>query len=248
MRGFFHHQGIEYSIVTSREAWAQGDELELEFTITNSSAIDLDLNSIGVQLRHCQIKDIRAKSDKGAELASSSWTGQTSTLAPGEKTEAKFSFQLPKEVAITDQKASLFLFFGPTDNSQHLQLNILPLPLFVQFIKVLETFQRFKLKKIVSKKSTVEYTMTPPLAKEWSALKTLIITLKLTEDATLEIQYEGRGEKLDLSGQAGKTEKTVTKKDYKLLKKQYFMGDTLDSAAVQNHFAQALAEFKPSWM
>lgn len=247
MRAFFHSQGLEFTLETLEESWAQGDSLKGTVTLVNNSAKPFPLESVHLSLKQCLIKDIRAKEHEGALVCEASLVDQPQALEVGKTAEFKFNLAIPLNQSITDNKSSLYLFYGIGEQQDHLQLQISPLQDFLDMVKVLETFFRFKVKKVQSKKGVVEFTFSPPSSREWSSLKTLHISFSLKDAKEYELKYEARGQTLDLADLTGKTKKSVLKAQHTLPRQRVMISTSVDSEYLRQHYDEVLSGFRPSW-
>lgn len=247
MLGMFQSSTHQCSLEIQGEQWRQGDMLEGQLIVKSKSSEDLTITGLKVSLEHCQTKDIRANQHLGQVLDQVILADQI-VLKAGSEQSFAVKFQLPSDGPLTDNKQSLYLFYGAQElGSAHLQLTIKPLAIYEELLKVLETFYRFKIKKVSSKKKGVEFALTPPQAREWSTLKGLSLTLFLNEKNELSLKYLAKTETLDLATRATqKGQKTYEEKHP--LKALTYDGRQVDSDKLRQHYDQALAQFRPNWL
>jgi hypothetical protein len=249
MLGMFNQQNLRFQLETSQEEWRQGQNLEGELSITNNSDQNVVLNQLFVTLKCCQLKDIRSNEHNGVELQTTQDISPA-TLSPGESTKISFSFLLNQKTPLSDQKQSAFLYYGDQEvGFGHLQVSIQPLAIYGDILKVIETFYRFKIKKFVSKKASIDYTLIPPTAREWAQLKNLLISFELQENFDLHLKIEARGQKIDLSnamlGGEAKTLKTVKSWTRQVRAMEYtFDGRQPDSDKIRRLFEEIMDQTK----
>lgn len=248
MLGMFNQQNLRFQLETQGEEWRQGQNLEGKLSVTNNGESSQSLNALFVSLKCCQLKDIRSNEHQGIELKILKETAPT--LNPGQTHVLPFSFELTQTTPLSDQKQSAFLFYGDENlGSGHLQVSILPLALYGEILKVIETFYRFKLKKFSGKKASIEYTLTPPTAREWAQLKNLLMTFELQENNDLKLKLEARGQKIDLSnallGGETKPLKTVKTWNKHVSAHEYTLdGRAIDSDKIRRLFDEILTQTK----
>jgi sporulation-control protein spo0M len=249
MLGMFNQQNLRFQLETRGEQWRQGEKLEGELSVSNNGSEQAQLTNVFITLKCCQLKDIRANENHGLDLQMTP-VDPSYSLSPGEMKKIPFSFLLDQKTPLTDLKQSAYIFYGDKDiGTGHLQVQVQPLALYGEILKIIETFYRFKIKKFVGKKASVEYTLIPPTAREWAQLKNLLMTFELQENFDLHLKLEARGQKIDLSnsmlGGEAKTVKTVKSWSKLISSREYtFDGRAIDSDKVRNVFEDILSRAK----
>lgn len=247
MKGTFFQKPLEYTIDIRGESWTQGSRLMGSLNVKNHNDEDVDLSTIGVFLAHVDSKKFKAKNEKAFSIREDSLFDSGTTLSKDEVKTCRFQFQLPKDCPITEKSGSLYLVCANKSNlfnGGHLELNITPFKLIMDFIQVLEFQHRFKIKSLKNKKDSIEATIAVPTTKDLTSVQKLKILLRMNgEDLETVFQFKlkkavyGEGgvstEDVDLN-----IERVLTKADYEIF------GDAFNQEGVSNIVNEIMGKVK----
>ena len=243
MKGLSLLKPLEFSIETAAEQWSQGAILQGVLKIKNNGSSDETISQYGVGIGYADIKKVHAKTPKCFKIAD-----QTSItigeIKSQDTVDIPFEFKLSPNIAVSDKKSTFFLLYGDLENPFHLQIPITPQPLFLEIIKLLDTFFRFKVKEYKGHHKGIEYKLIPPTSRDFSSVDTLQLSL-MTEEQNLLFEFGFDLKKLDMSGI-----KNTMIKERKLIKKEltpkeYLMGKThLDQDKLLTFFESVMNEVK----
>ncbi|EQC47731.1 hypothetical protein [Bacteriovorax sp. Seq25_V] len=231
MRGTFFHEGKEIVIETQGESWHQSDSIS---GVVNANGVSAG----NIVLALIDVKKFNGKKDDAYEIV------ESLTLSGA---ETKFDFKLDDTAFISEKSKSLCLFAGNETEvfgKGILLLSIKPHRYILDFIQVFETFFRFKLKTIKSKKKDLELVFTPPANKDWEHIKKFTITSKI-EDGIFYTNFTVLLSKLSFEGMETKAieEKVVIKKEFG--PRDYLIyGDSFDQEKIQAFLTETLEKFK----
>lgn len=242
MKGAFFQKPIEWQIDVQGESWAQQDKISGVVTVKNTGDAPWELTG-GIQLAHAEMKKVHSRDEKAFKKESET-VFSSGSLAPGESKTLPFSFSLPANCAVTDKKASFYVAYGPKLVESNLQLNVTPLKLFGEVIKLFETFQRFKLKEIKAAKGAVEYKLLAPTSREFAHVEALHL-LQSLEGENLKLEFNFKVKALDMQSvttKVAKEERTLTRV---LTPREYRMGkDMLNQDGVLKAITETLGQIK----
>lgn len=175
MRATFINKPYEFKLDIFGEQWHQGEIVKgkVEFK-TKDYMNQSSLAELGVFLCLIDLKKFKNKNDKGITVINEK-------IFP-ELGEYDFTFALDSGAFISEKNTSLCLLVGDKRDlftCGLMQLKIIPQKLFLDFVEVFETFYRFKLKSIKSKKSETEFVFTPPAAKEFTNITKFSMVMTL---------------------------------------------------------------------
>ncbi len=231
MRGTFFHAGNEILIETTGESWHQGEEIHGHVSSVGSEGSYIILALI-------DIKKFNAKKSDAYEVIDRISLSSAST---------EFKFKLSDTSFISEKNKSLCLFVGndlEVFGRGILLLSIKPQKYILDFIQVFETFFRFKMKTIKSKKNDLEIIFTPPANKDWEHIKKFSLLTKIDE-TVFHLNFNVLLSKLSFEGMQTKAveEKVVDKK--KLSPKDYLIyGDSFNQEKLQEVLSSTLDLFK----
>lgn len=237
---------LEFSIETKEETWAQGATVHGLLKIKNLEATEHQLTDYQIALGYADIKKVHAKA-KGCFKISQETDLLNQSIKSNALLEFPFEFKLDPNVTVSDKKASFHLLYGKADAPFHLQISILPQPLFLEMTKLLDTFFRFKVKEYKGTPKGIDFIFIPPTSREYATVESLTLSLALQEqDLVLDFNFIIK--KLDLTGLAGITNKVL--KENKVITKtftpkEYLMGKGfLDQDKLLKAFELILGEVK----
>lgn len=245
MKGINILKPLELSLETKEENWHQGTLVHGILKIKNLESTDYKLEQYQIALGYADIKKVHAKTAGCFKIAE--FINVPSEVIKGSGLfEFPFEFKLSANIAVTDKKASFHLLYGKVESPFHLQMMILPQPIFLEVIKLFDTFFRFKVKECKGTNKGVEYIITPPASKEYAFVESVNLLLTMKEQ-DLQLDFTFHLKKLDLTGVPGTTNKLA--KEIKavaktLTPKEYMMGKYLDQDKLLKAFEAILSEVK----
>ena len=162
--------------------------------------------------------------------------------------EFPFEFKLDENLTVSDKKGSFHLLYGNMENPFHLQIAIVPQPIFLELIKLFDTFFRFKLKEYKGTTKGLDFILTPPSSREYAQVESLNLSFQMLEQS-LKLDFTFNLKKLDLlaatQGQANKIIKDTKIISKVLNPKDYMMGKVhLDQDKLLKIFEEILKEVK----
>lgn len=181
MKGTFFAKPLEWNVDIQGEAWAQGDNVTGQVTLKNHSADQLSLQNVAVIFAQGDIRKVHSRDPKAFKVIDK-LALQRESLAANETVTIPFSFTLPANCAVTDKRTSFYFGYGVAGQEANLQLKVGPRKIFDEVIKLMETFQRFKLKDFKAVKEGVEFKLLPPSSRDWAHVETLLLTLSMDGD------------------------------------------------------------------
>ncbi|MFZ4715736.1 MAG: hypothetical protein ACOYL6_18580 [Bacteriovoracaceae bacterium] len=235
---------LEFSLETTGESWTQGSALKGLLIIKNQSESVQTLSDSLIALAYADIKKVHAKA-QGCFKMAQTIEMKVNTINGHQTLEIPFEFALDPNTSVSDKKASFHLLYGKMEAPFHLQIPILPQPLYLEMLKLFENFFRFKIKEYKGTAKGVDYILTPPSSREFATVETLVLSF-ITEASGLKIDFTFNIKKIELVGT-----NTQVMKDTKLITKllapnEYMMGKThLDQDKLLKIFEAILKEVKP---
>ena len=247
MKAFSNLRKLELSLETQGEQWNQGAKVSGVLKIKNAGTDIESLDDLKVGIAYADIKKVHAKTS-GCFKVTSSINLPQSSLAANEQLECPFEFSLDSNTTVTDKKGSYHLLYGNLDQPFHLQISILPQPLFVELMKLFETFFRFKQKEYKGTKEGVDFILIPPTAREFVQVETLTLSPKVAGE-NLTLDYTFHLKKIDLvaasTGGGNKMTKEAKTMSQNLTPKDYRMGKThIDQDKLLKLIESVLTEVK----
>lgn len=243
MKATFFNKPLEWNLETDQESWTQGGLIKGLLKVKNHSSSEVNLANPGVGLAWAEIKKVHAKAD-GALKIEVSQKLEASKIPASGNLELAFELRLGDNSFVTDKKGTYFLTYGQDALENHLQLKIEPRPLFAKLIGLLDTFCRFKLKEFKSSKSSVEYKLIPPSARDMANLESLILNMSMTGEE-LNLKFDFQVKKLDTSGVTNKINKESIKLERTLSPKEYSLGkDMINQEKLLKVFEEVIAAVK----
>ncbi len=240
---------IEFSLETKGEAWAQGTKLEGILVLKNQEKIAVPLSDFKLGLGLADIKKVHAKTAGCFKLFDQIDLPKT-TLEAGEVLQVPYTFHLDPNLPVTDKKSSFYLLYGKMDSPFHLALMITPQPLFLELIKLVDTFFRFKLKEQKGTNKGVDFIFLPPTSREFATVENMTLSCVLKEqDLVLDFTFNLK--KIDMASIAAGASSNKVIKETKtisrtLAPKDYLMGKThLDQDKLLKMFEVIFTEIKP---
>lgn len=225
MKGTFFQKPMEFNIEAKGESWTQNSLLGGSLTIKNHSTDKLELAQLGCHLCVGSNKKVKAKDPSAFNLYDNKLFEQTH-LGSKESLSFDFSFKLGESCPITDSTNSLYLVVGniqkPFDTGI-LQLNITPAKEITNFIEIFETYFKFKFKSLKSKKDYIEAKVVAPSSKDWTALQSLTVFMRL-QDAKLEIKFNAKVKKISFDKLTAGQAKDTTLDIVKIMDKEQYSG------------------------
>lgn len=243
MKATFFNKPLEWNLETDQESWTQGGIIKGMLKVKNHSTSDISLANPGVGLAWAEIKKVHAKTD-GALKIEVSQALDSSTIPASGNLELPFELKLSENSFVSDKKGTYFITYGQNALENHLQLKIEPRALFGKLIGLLDTFCRFKLKEFKSSKSSVEYKLIPPTARDMANLESLILCMSMNRDE-LNLKFDFQVKKLDTSGVTNKINKESIKLERTLAPKEYSLGkDMINQDKLLKVFEEVIAAVK----
>lgn len=234
---------FELSIETKDETWAQGAAVTGLLKIKNLESSDHEFIGHSVAIGHADIKKVHAKTagcfkiSQNVEVPAQKIKGKSSLEFP-------FEFKLDHNISVSDKKSSFHLLYGNLQSPFHMQLTILPQPLFLEIIKLFDTFFRFKVKEYKGTTKGIDYIFTPPTSREYASVESLSLSLS-TKEQDLILDFTFNLKKLDLTGISNKLVKEVKTISKTLTPKEYLMGKNfLDQDKLLKSLEAVLSEVK----
>ncbi len=222
MRGTFVHGPIEWNIDLMGESWSQGALIQGKLHLKNKTATSASLQGAGVQLSYSDIKKIQTRDPKALK-AIFDVSLDFDTLAAGEEKIVPLKFKLADDCGVTDSKSSMYIACGPQKSESQLQVHVTPQKIFLEVIKLLETFQRFKLKSFKSNKEMVEFKLSPPSSREMVQVDHLNLGMRLI-DKNISLMFDFAMKTLDTQGVTNKVKKESKVIELTLAPKEYSLG------------------------
>lgn len=222
MRGTFVHGPIEWNIDLQGESWTQGALIQGKLVLKNNSSAPAPLTGAGVLLSYSEIKKIQSRDPKALK-AITELELEGASLAAGEEKSIPLKFKLADDCGVTDTKNSMYVALGPHKVESQLQVHVTPQKIFMEMIKLLETFQRFKLKSFKSNKELVEFKLTPPSSREMVQVDHLLLSMRMVEK-NLELKFDFAMKTLDTQGVVNKVKKESKLIELTLTPKEYSLG------------------------
>ena len=231
MKGIIVTKGKEVTCNIEGESWKQGDKIQ--GTLTTSG-----LENQKVKLALGNVKKVKAKDINAFKIL------EEKICSDGEN----FSFQLSNDAPVTDKKDAYYLLFGDDQDILKmgaLQLNIAPAILTQNFLKIFDTFFRFKVKEIkTASKGYIDIKLLPPVSKEFKLIDSLNLWIKLNEK-DMNIIYKFKVHKIDYTDPALKMKKSDITFEANLAPKDYILfKDDLDQDKIITHLQSILDQTK----
>jgi hypothetical protein len=247
MKAISNLRKLEFSLETQGENWVQGSTISGTLKLKNSGPESESLKDFKVGLAYAEIKKVHAKAKNCFKVKDSRELSKDSIEA-NSFIEFPFEFKLESNVTVSDKKGSYHLIYGALDNPFHLQVLVLPQPLFLEVMKLFETFFRFKQKEFRGTPEGVDFILIPPTAREFVQVDSLTIS-PLIEGENLKIEFIFHLKKIDLvaasTGGANKMMKETKTISKTLSPKEYLMGKThLDQDKLLKMIDSVLSEVK----
>jgi hypothetical protein len=183
MKGTFFQKPLEYKIDINGDSWAQGDSIQGSLIVQNHSNDEIDLASTGCHLCSISHKKLKTK-DKSALNMLNQKVFENTKISALSQTNFDFNFQLAPDSSITDTTEGLYLICGQLEtpfDGGILQLKITPIKIISDFVEIFENFFKFKFKALKNKKPFIEAKITPPDSKEWTAIQTMSLKMRMIE-------------------------------------------------------------------
>lgn len=252
MRATLFKEGLEFKLEITGERWIQGQNVEGELSIKNLGNNPAQLKNLSIRLAWGDFKKVKSRDAKAFQILDTHALGSAVELKPKDEKSWKWSFTLPHDCQITEKSGSLYILYGDEENpvySGDLQLTIGPKELYLEIIKLMENFMRFKLKDLSSKKGLVQAKFQPPQSKEFAALDGLQIGLGL-ENQELNLSYEFKVKKINLSQTNTdlKMAKDISKLQQKWDPRRYLIGQSIDQDFALKQLQAALESVKTKSM
>ena len=237
MRGTFVHGPIEWNLDLLGESWSQGSTLQGKLLLKNKSSTPVSLAGAGVLLSFSEIKKIQARDPTAIKIIQSMELEAENLQGLSEK-EFPIKFKLSDDCGVSDSKSSLYITCGPQKIESQLQLNVTPQKIFLEMIKLLETFHRFKLKQFKSNKDVVEFKLSPPSSREMVQVDQLLLGMKML-DKNLHMIFDFSMKSIDAQSVTTKMKKESKVIELTLLPKEYSLGMDMIN---QDHMLKRLEE------
>lgn len=222
MKGTFFSKPLEWNIETVGESWHQGDCLQGTLKVKNHGTEGVDLSDCGVGIAYAEMKKVQSRAE-GALSIEHQVSFSQSRVLPGEEASVDFSFEFSPNGPVTDKKCSHYLCYGKDFKEGQLQLKIIPKELYLQIIRLFDTFYRFKQKEFKTTKKGVEYKLLPPSSRDMANIESLLLTFSMQEDS-LCLKFDFQVKKLDTSFITTKINKEKLCLEKSLLPKEYSLG------------------------
>lgn len=213
------------------ESWKQGQQIQ-------GSVSAAGINKLRVLLTRATIKKVQSRDAKAFTVLEEIKCNDGDT----------FNFDLSIDAEVTDKKDAYYLLFGKSEELTKLssmQLNIAPNDVINNFLKVIDTFFRFKVKEYkTAKKGFVEFKMIPPAAKDYQLIDSLVISMKYIEK-NMHLKYDFKVKKMDYSDITPKTKLVNKKYDFELNPRDFIMfKEEVDQDKIIKHFQAIIDEVK----
>ena len=204
MKGTIFKDGIEYGLFIDGESWAQGDKVNGQLKLKNHGEKSLNISNVKVGLALGKFKKIKSKDSKAFEIVNQKTFDEGAKLPAKGEAELDWEFGLSQNCPITDKTGSLYVLYGANEDdleNGHLQLNVIPKNVFLQYFDIFEKFFRFKVKDYKSKRDAIEAKLVPPKSKEFSNLIGLNIVIKEVNEKMIIIEKKKVAETLNTAGE-----------------------------------------------
>ena len=211
MRSTFFQQPLEYQLEVEGENWDQGGIIKGKLRVRNMSAAAVNVKTVQIVLAHGLIKAIKEKGEVGWEIQQKRLIAQDISLQPGGEQSSEWSFDLPTDCPITDNRAVYFCFLVDDDvlsAGGRLDLKIQLHPILQSFLQTFTTQFRFLLKYQKRKAEWTEVKLVPPDSREFPNMDYVYCFLRIHQEK-LEAHYRFKMKGLGRSGQ----QMTITKKN-----------------------------------
>ena len=243
MKALSIRKPLEFAIETVGESWTQGSVLKSQIKIKNTGETSEALDLFGVGIGLADIKKVHNKIENCFKIQEQ-LALKLPPLKALDSCDFVFEFKLSPNIQVSDKKSTFFLLFGDLKNPFHLQIPITPQPLFLEIIKLLDTFFRFKVKEFKGCSKGIEYKLIPPTSRDFSSVECLNLNL-MTKDENLLFDFNFDLKKLDMSGIKTKLTKENKLIQKELAPKEYLMGKThLDQDKLLKFFESVFSEVK----
>jgi hypothetical protein len=247
MKAISNLRKLEFSLETQGENWVQGSTVSGILKLKNSGQESESLKDFKVGLAYAEIKKVHAKANNCFKVKDSQELSKD-LIEANSTVEFPFKFNLDSNITVTDKKGSYHLLYGMLDNPFHLQISVLPHPLFLEVMKLFETFFRFKLKEFKGTPEGVDFILIPPSAREFVQVDSVTISPMLNGE-NLNLEFSFALKKIDLvaastggGNKMTKENKTISKN---LSPKEFLMGKThLDQDKLLKMIESVLSEVK----
>lgn len=221
MKGTLFQKPLEFNLEVHGETWNQGSEIQGTLEVTNHGADNVDLSSYGVALALGNMRKVKAKDAEAFAIEQAS-NFATSELAPGAKSKLEFRYSLPLNGPISDKTQSPYLVYGNLENRDgNLKLAVEPSLTFKPLLDVLDVFFRFKIKERKSAKTTVDFKLVTPDAKEFKALDSLVLKMKELPEQGIDLKFQFQMKNIGVSAGTVEVKKSKDERTLKLSAKDY---------------------------
>ncbi len=226
MKGHFIKNGVSFLLNTKDETQIQGSKLEAVLTIGNEQEHEIKIEGLFVSLNTANFKAVYGKKENAFEQIQIIKFENTS-IKSHQEVKYDIEFILEENCLITDKKQSHFLKYGNEENSDHLQLTIIPHDIFIKISELIQNFHRFKLKEFrphkVGKKTGVEFKYSPPASRDLACVDSFLLVQRL-EQESLELECTFNIRKLNLALPHAPAELQVKTMQLKLPQKNLSLG------------------------
>jgi len=155
-------ENFELELSTIEDQFVQGKMVKGALLITNKGKAPLDLTNLKVALSFSALSDAHANQLDKFTILEEKKEEEVKELGVGEKHRFSFLFRLPLDCPVAEKSASPFFLFGIGEQLSHLQLDVQMNARLKEFIRLFETFFRYKSGAVKNKKEGVEVKLTPP--------------------------------------------------------------------------------------
>ncbi|MFN8371195.1 MAG: hypothetical protein U0T83_11305 [Bacteriovoracaceae bacterium] len=248
MKGNFNQNDLFWEIETKGEQWEQGQTISGALSVSNKGNKTVTVSNASVNLAFADFKKVFAGNSSAFNFTQKFELPSNLTLKSDQKETLLFEFKLDLNAFISDKKSSFYLTYGIEGEQKHLQLLIIPKPIFLKVVELLENFYRFKCVETKGNKKGVEFKFKAPASKELATVEGLSLIQRL-EDNILCIDFTFDINKIDLLASSNSTKPTTKKESkvfsLKLNPKEYlYTKDILNQEFLLKKLEEVIAEVK----
>ncbi len=246
MKGTLFQKPLEFNLEVHGETWHQGSDITGTLNVTNHGSESVELASYGIALALGNMRKVKAK-DAGAFVFDTTTIFEQKTISAGAKAQLNFTYSLPLNSPISDKTQSPYLVYGNLENRDgNLKLSIEPSQTFKPLIDVLDVFFRFKIKERKSAKTTVDFKLVTPDAKEFKALDSLVLKMKELPDQGIDLKFQFQMKNVGVNAGAIEVKKSKDERTLKLSASDYlFQKNAPNQDAIRKLFQGIFDEVLP---
>jgi len=191
MRGITIQSPLEFRLEVSGDTFAQGDQVPCKLIVKNHGAAPALLGSLSLILALGNAKKVKAKDAGAFEQITSGEVERGSEVAPGAEASFSHTFQLDRNVAVSDKAQSPYLLYGNSEEHQQmgqLPVTVTPHPYVRSVFDSMTTVFSFVNKGESSKGGWTTAKLKAPDSRKLASLDELNLSCRFDGEA-LEVRY-----------------------------------------------------------